>query len=139
MDQRPIERELPRDFSSLEEITTMLEAFFVQHRLTSGDQFDLALAIEEIVTNIIRHQPKADSAILLRLDGGSDRVVVTIVEPDAVFFDPTAARDPNLDVPIEERKPGGLGIFLTKKVMDEVRYEFHEGTGTTTLVKKLES
>lgn len=139
MDHGQIECELKRDLSSLGQIETMLQDFAKRHRISDGDLFDLALAIEEIVTNIIRHQPKTESVIRLHMDGAADRVVVTVTDPDSVFFDPTAAKDPALDLPIEERKPGGLGIFLTKQVMDEVHYEFRNGTGTTTLVKRLES
>jgi anti-sigma regulatory factor (Ser/Thr protein kinase) len=134
-----MERVIKRDLSSLEQIEMMLEEFSSEHGLSQADRFSLSLAIEEVVTNIIRHQPKTDVGIRLRLNGSAARVIVTIVDPESVFFDPTVARDPKVDLPIEQRKPGGLGIFLTKKVMDEVRYEFENGTGTTTLVKRLES
>lgn len=133
-----MERKIKRDLSSLEQIATMLQEFSESHGLSEADRFSLFLAIEEIVTNIIRHQPQRDTGIRVQMNGSADRVVVTIVDPDSVFFDPTVAKDPQVNLPIEQRKPGGLGIFLTKKVMDEVRYEFHEGTGTTTLVKRLE-
>jgi len=133
-----MEREIPRDLSSLDQVAGMLQEFADHQGLSEKDRFSLSLAIEEIVTNIIRHQPKSATKIRLRVNGSPERVVVTIVDPDSVFFDPTAARDPKVDLPIEDRKPGGLGIFLTKRVMDEVHYEFHDGTGTTTLVRRLE-
>ncbi len=133
-----MERELTRDLSSLEQVTTMLEEFSQEHSISEADRFSLALALEEIITNIIRHQPKNDAAIRVRMNGEPDRVVVTIEDPNSVFFDPTAAQDPNVELPIEKRRPGGLGIFLTKRVMDDVRYEYQAGQGTTTLVKRLE-
>lgn len=134
-----MEREVTRDLSSLEQIANMLKEFTNQQGLSQRDSYSLALAVEEIVTNIIRHQPKNTTCIRVRIDGSPERVVVTIVDPDSVFFDPTVAQDPKVDLPIEQRKPGGLGIFLTKRVMNEIHYEFHEGTGTTTLVRRLES
>jgi serine/threonine-protein kinase RsbW len=134
-----MECEVKRDLSSLEQITSLLQEFFVVHKLPEAHRFSLAFAIEEIVTNIIRHQPKNRTSIQLQLNGTAERVVVTIVDPDSAFFDPTVAKDPPVDLPINQRKPGGLGIFLTKKMMDEVHYEFHDGTGITTLVKRLES
>jgi len=133
-----MECDVARDLSSLEQIVGMLHTFAEHQGLSEKDRFSLTLAVEEIVTNIIRHQPKNTTGIRVRIDGSPERVVVTVVDPDSTFFDPTAAKDPTVDLPIEERKPGGLGIFLTKRVMDEVRYEFHEGTGTTTLVRRLE-
>jgi len=133
-----MEREVTRDLSSLEQIAEMLQEFAENQGLSERDRFSLALAVEEVVTNIIRHQPKNTTSIRLRLDGSAERVVVTVVDPDSTFFDPTAAKDPKVDLPIEERKPGGLGIFLTKRVMDEVHYTFHDGTGITTLVRRRE-
>ena len=133
-----MERELTRDLSSLQHVSTMLDEFSQEQNISEADRFSLTLALEEIITNIIRHQPKNEAVIRVRMNGSHERVVVTIEDPDSVFFDPTAAKDPNIELPIEERKPGGLGIFLTKRVMDEVRYEFHAGLGTTTLVKRLE-
>jgi len=133
-----MECNVARELSSLEQIAKMLHEFSERQGLSERDRFSLTLAIEEIVTNIIRHQPKNTTSIRVRIDGSPDRVVVTVVDPDSTFFDPTAAKDPKIDLPIDERKPGGLGIFLTKRLMDEMRYEFHEGTGTTTLVRRLE-
>lgn len=133
-----MECDVARDLSSLEQIVTMLHEFAEHQGLSEKDRFSLTLAIEEIVTNIIRHQPKNTTGIRVRIDGSPERVVVTVVDPDSTFFDPTAAKDPKVDLPINERKPGGLGIFLTKRVMDEVHYEFRDGTGTTTLVRRLE-
>ena len=45
--------------------------------------------------------------------------------------------DPDVTLPAEEREIGGLGIFMTKKTMDEVRYEYKDGQNRLTLVKKL--
>lgn len=133
-----MEREVARDLSSLEQIAGMLQEFAEHQGLSEKDRFSLTLAIEEIVTNIIRHQPKNTTGIRVHLDGSPERVVVTVVDPDSTFFDPTAAKDPMVDLPIEERKPGGLGIFLTKRVMDDVHYEFRDGTGITTMVRRRE-
>ena len=134
-----MECEIKRDLSSLEQIATMVQDFSNSQGISEADCFSISLAIEEIVTNLIRHQPRNDEGIRVRMEASADRVIVTIVDPGSVFFDPTAAKDPKVDLPMEQRKPGGLGIFLTKKVMDEVHYEFRDGTGTTTLVRKLES
>ena len=54
-----------------------------------------------------------------------------------VPFDPLKKVDPDVTLPPEEREIGGLGIFMTKKTMDEVRYEYKDGQNRLTLVKKL--
>jgi anti-sigma regulatory factor (Ser/Thr protein kinase) len=54
-----------------------------------------------------------------------------------VPFDPLKKADPDVTLPAEESEIGGLGIFMTKKTMDEVRYEYKDGQNRLTLVKKL--
>ena len=67
-----------------------------------------------------------------------DPPVVTIAFSDSgVPFDPLKKADPDVTLPAEEREIGGLGIFMTKKTMDEVRYEYKDGQNRLTLVKKL--
>ena len=54
-----------------------------------------------------------------------------------VPYDPLAKADPNTKLPAEERQIGGLGVFLTKKLMDDVSYEYRGGQNILTLKKKL--
>ena len=77
------------------------------------------------------------------MEGQSDETrtfywVVTIAFSDSgVPFDPLKKVDPDVTLPAEEREISGLGIFITKKTMDEVRYEYKDGQNRLTLVKKL--
>ena len=52
-------------------------------------------------------------------------------------FDPLQKQDPNVSLSAEERKVGGLGIFLVKQTMDEVKYSYEYGTNILTLKKNL--
>ena len=52
-------------------------------------------------------------------------------------FDPLARRDPDINLSAEEREIGGLGIFMVKKTMDEVRYERIENQNVLTMIKKI--
>ena len=71
--------------------------------------------------------------------------VNTDAEPGAVSFtfidrgvpfDPLRRSDPDLTLPAEEREIGGLGIFLTKEIMDDVRYAYRDGQNMLTLIKR---
>lgn len=53
-------------------------------------------------------------------------------------FDPTKKTDPNVTLSAEERQIGGLGIFMTKKMMDDVNYEYIDGKNILTLKKGIE-
>ena len=63
-------------------------------------------------------------------------VVITFMD-DGQPFDPTKTADPNVALRAEERDIGGLGIFMTKKLMDDVSYEYRDGKNILTLKKGL--
>ena len=52
-------------------------------------------------------------------------------------YDPLAKEDPDITLSAEERAIGGLGIFMAKKNMDDIRYEYKNGQNILTLIKKL--
>lgn len=81
------------------------------------------LAVDEACTNIIKHaykySPKGDIFIKIRTD--KSKFIITIVD-EGDHFDPNNVPEPNLPKLQKERKSGGLGMFLMKKLMDEVKY-----------------
>ena len=81
------------------------------------------LALEELLSNVIRHAYEApgkhEISVCLRLEKGQ---VLLQVEDDGREFDPLSAPAIDLDVPLERRRVGGLGIHLLRKVASEIRY-----------------
>jgi serine/threonine-protein kinase RsbW len=101
--------------------------------------FDVRLAVEEVVTNVIDHgyAGMPTGPVTVRVHHDADRVVVTI-DDLARSFDPSSVARPDVDAPIEQRAIGGLGWHFVRQVMDEV----HHTQGSThgnrvTLVKRL--
>ncbi len=82
----------------------------------------LELALEEILLNIISyaHDGKAG---LIRIGCGADRTRFMIsIEDDGKSFNPLEREDPDVNAPIDKRPVGGLGIYLVKRMVDEIRY-----------------
>lgn len=95
--------------------------------------------MEEAFTNVVRHGYPAEGgheiSIRLELAGG---VVTFVIEDDARAFDPLQAPLNDLDAPLDERQPGGLGIHLIRTLMDEVAYQRTGGHNVLTMKKKLQ-
>lgn len=92
------------------------------------------IAVDEIFSNIAR----CSGATTAKLDCDLTETQVLLRFTDnGVPYDPTAKPDPDITLSAEERPIGGLGIFMVKKSMDEVRYEHKDGCNVLTLVKKL--
>lgn len=102
--------------------------------------FDVRLATEEVVTNVIEHGyagTEMPGPITVRFQRDLQHVVVT-VDDLAPPFDPATIRPANPSAPLEERRIGGLGWHFVTQVMDEVRHEHRHPRGNRlTLVKRL--
>jgi anti-sigma regulatory factor (Ser/Thr protein kinase) len=105
----------------------------------SMKQIDVAL--DELFSNICNYAyDKMDVAgratISVREIPEEGTVQITL-EDDGIPFDPLALTDPNTKLPLEERSIGGLGIFMVKRTMNKVKYEFKDGVNTLTVTKSL--
>ena len=93
----------------------------------------IELAAEEALVNIIHYaypERPGDVEMICQVDRG--RFIIEIID-SGIPFDVTAMPDPDVTACIPEREPGGLGIFLMKKVMDEVRYRRENDRNILTL------
>ncbi len=97
------------------------------------------VAVEEIFVNISNYayHPETGPAII-RASITEEPLAVTISFIDnGKQYDPLAKPDPNVKIPLKERKKGGLGIFLVKKTMDDVSYEYKDGQNILTITKNI--
>ena len=92
------------------------------------------LAVEEIFVNIAHYSGSENAEIECSYDDGGLQVCFS----DAgTPFNPLAKPDPDITLSAEEREIGGLGIFLTKKFMDSVAYEYKDGKNRLKIQKKI--
>jgi serine/threonine-protein kinase RsbW len=98
---------------------------------------DVILATDEAATNVIVHgyvdQP---GLVEIALDRRGDALVIT-VRDQAAMFDPTGVPPPDLDLPLDQRTPGGMGVHLIRQLMDEVVYQTTpQGGNELTMIRK---
>jgi serine/threonine-protein kinase RsbW len=100
---------------------------------------DLQLAVDEICSNSVRHGYGGCEGQLEVTVERAGRSIKVVVRDWGRAFDPELIPDPKLDIPLEERSLGGLGLFLVRQIMDDVRFEFDETRGNSvTMVKHLD-
>jgi anti-sigma regulatory factor (Ser/Thr protein kinase) len=96
------------------------------------------LALEEAVTNSMLYGYPEGTAGLVEIEGGDDGSMLTFIVSDSgVPFDPTQQAEADVTLGVEDRPIGGLGIFLVREIMDEVRYERQGDRNVLTLSKQL--
>ena len=117
---------------------------FVDEQLDAADcpkkiKIQIDLAVEEIFINIAHYAYDPDiGTATVRVDvlGDPPSVDITFID-NGIPYDPLAKQDPNVKLPARDRKIGGLGIFMVKKNMDDVKYEYIDGHNILTMKKGL--
>jgi len=117
---------------------------FVDEQLESLDcpmkaQMQIDIAIDELFGNIAHYAytPEVGNAtVRVEVEKEPMAVVITFLD-QGVPYDPLTAEDPDTTLSADERKIGGLGIFMVKKSMDEIDYKYQDGQNILTIKKRL--
>lgn len=129
---------LANDISEIARLNEFVEEIGNEFSLSPEVVFNLTLVLEEAVVNIINYAyPKEDhESIYLSAKLHNDSIILVLTDTGKEF-DPTMAPEADITLSADERPIGGLGIFLIRQIMNEVKYERIEGKNVLTLEKKL--
>ena len=134
----PMSVTLVNDRSEVERLGRLVEAFGETEGLAADAIFSVNLALDEVVTNVIRyaHDDGRQHPIIVRLalEAG---VLTAQVEDDGRAFNPLDAPVPDIGAGIDDRPIGGLGIHLVRSVMTSVEYRREDGRNVLTMKKRL--
>jgi serine/threonine-protein kinase RsbW len=118
---------VPGTLSGVLQAVQAFEQFGRMHDLSQGATWRFPLALDEILSNIVRHGLAGRrAAIELTFSIEGEDVVVEVVDA-ADAFNPLLAPPPDTTSPLADRRPGGLGIALVRRLMDDTRYERRNG------------
>ena len=125
------------DNDNLDEVMGFVDSFLEEKGASMKTMMQVDLAVEEIFVNIANYaygDGTGNAEISISENGGE----VSIVFKDSgVPYNPLEKEDPDITLSAEEREIGGLGVFLTKKNMDTVKYEFRDGFNILTMTKSI--
>lgn len=123
-----------RSFDELNNIVTMTEALFREEGLQPGLRNVVDLATEELFVNMVTYNTESDEDILIQMSPHEHGVEVSLTDYDVSRFDPTAAGPVDINAPLEERTPGGLGLYLVLKMVDSIHYEYRNRQSKITFI-----
>jgi serine/threonine-protein kinase RsbW len=124
-------------FEYLDEIREFVGGIARAGGFTDKDVYNIQLATDEAASNIIEHAYEKIADGMLELSCGVRNDLITIVLIDhGESFDPSEIPLPDLKADLSDRKIGGLGIFLMRKLMDEVHYEVTANNGNILTMTK---
>ncbi len=100
-------------------------------------QMQIDVVVEEVFVNVASYAyapGTGDAAVAVELSNAPAGVTITVSDSGRPY-NPLARQDPDITLPIEQREIGGLGVLMTKKLMDEVAYEYRDSQNILTLKK----
>lgn len=130
--------ELKNHLSELERLSHFLEEFGESNLLPLKVIMEINLALDEIFTNIVSYGYKDQEQHLIHIHLSLAEKELNIrVEDDGFPFNPLEIPEPDLNLPLEERKTGGLGIHFVRNMLEELKYERLRGKNILVMKKKL--
>ena len=123
---------------NLNEVLAAVEELLEEGGCSMKDQIAIDVAVEEIFVNIANYAyapGTGDATLQMEIADEPRRFVMTFID-GGMPYDPLAKEDPDVSLPLEERQIGGLGIYMVKKSMDAVRYEYRDGKNVFTIEKE---
>ncbi len=129
---------LKNDLPEIRRMAGIMDSFGKANGLSQELINDANLALEEIVNNIIyyAYEDKKEHLIHVRMNIESGELVLEVAD-DGKPFDPLSAPVSDTDRPIEERTEGGLGIFLSRRIMNSMEYKREDGKNILVMKKKI--
>jgi anti-sigma regulatory factor (Ser/Thr protein kinase) len=120
--------EFRREIEAIGEVFAFLETFVESQEIDEKTAFCINLVVEELFTNMVRHNEGGGDRIAVSVERRDDRLHLELIDSNVEPFDPQTAEIPLVDAGIEERRPGGLGIYLVKKMVDDLDYTYETET-----------
>lgn len=119
---------IPTDTRRLLEVRTFVEGCLRELPASPREPIPIVLAVDEAVTNVIEHGYGGDGSgeVRIQLRGDAEKLEV-LVEDRGKAFDPTRVPVPDIAIHVRQGRRKGLGIFLMRRIMDEVQYRFEPG------------
>ena len=129
-----MQQKFKRSFDELKNIVTMTEEFFGTEGLQPVLRNVVDLATEELFVNMVSYNTETSEDILIQMNPHERGVEVRLTDYDVERFDPTVVGPIDLDAPLDERTPGGLGLYLVLKMVDSIHYEYRNRQSPLTFI-----
>ena len=126
-----------RNFDQIQEIVADTERFFEQEKIDESLRMKVDLSLEELFVNMVNYNTETDRDILIEMYPIEKGVEVSLTDYDVERFDPTRAAEVDIDAPLTERTPGGLGLYLVLKMADSIHYEYQERKSKITFTNRV--
>ncbi|MBO7109233.1 MAG: ATP-binding protein [Prevotella sp.] len=132
------EIQIRNQVDDLQHVAAFVEEIADELQLSPELTMNFNLVLEEMVSNVIFYAyPKENDQPIILTATSDDDSISFIITDEGRAFDPTAREDADMSVNPADRQLGGMGIFITRQIMDDVTYQRIDGCNILTMTKRL--
>jgi serine/threonine-protein kinase RsbW len=132
-----MEKKYQRSFDQIQEIVADTERFFAEVGIDQSLRMKVDLSLEELFVNMVNYNTETDCDIFIEMKPIENGIEVSLTDFDVERFDPTLAAEVDIDAPLAERTPGGLGLYLVLKMADSIHYEYRDRRSKITFTNRV--
>lgn len=125
-------RRYARNFDQIANIVEDTEKFFAEQGIDPSLRMKVDLALEELFVNMVTYNTESDEDVLIEMKPIKGGIEVSLTDQGVDRFDPTRSPEVDVDAPLSDRTPGGLGLYLVLKMADTIHYEYRGRTSKIT-------
>ena len=129
-----VRQKFGRSLDELKNIVSFTEEFFAQDEIDQSVRYIVDLCVEELYVNMVTYDTETDSDILIEMNPNERGVEVIMTDFGVEKFDPRDAAAVDVDAPLDQRTPGGLGLYLVLKMVSSIHYEYRDRNSRITFI-----
>ena len=123
-----------RSLDDIMDIVSFTDDFFANNDIDPSVRYIVDLCVEELFVNMVTYDTETDEEILIEMNPHKHGVEVSLTDFDVDRFDPRDAAPVDVDAPLEQRTPGGLGLYLVLKMVNSIHYEYRNQNSKITFI-----
>ncbi len=129
-----MQQEFGRSLNELRKIVSFTDEFFAQNDIDQSVRYIVDLCVEELFVNMVIYDTETNADILIEMSPHEHGIEVSLTDFDVERFDPRDAAPVDISAPLEQRTPGGLGLYLVLKMVNSIHYEYRNRNSKITFI-----
>ena len=129
-----MQQKFGRGLEELKHIVSFTDRFFAQNGIDQSVRYIVDLCVEELFVNMLTYNTETNAEILIEMNSHGNGAEISLTDFNVDRFDPSDARSVNVEAPLEQRTPGGLGLYLVLKMVSSIHYEYRNRNSKITFI-----
>ena len=129
-----MQQKFGRSLDDISSIVSFTDEFFAQNDIDASLRYIVDLCVEELFVNMVTYDTETEEEILIEMNPHEHGIEVSLTDYGVNRFDPRDVNHVDVNAPLEQRTPGGLGLYLVLKMVNSIHYEYRNRNSKITFI-----